>query len=154
MEASKNSFKYSITSGMGIGGVFFALLAAYSLAYWFGSKCILQEDNCHPDVAGQTYTTGNVLTIFYSIVMAGFNFSQLSPALKKITTGKEASRRIFSIIDRQPLISSPPDGRKLSNLVGKIKFENVTFSYPKDPKRTVLDRITMEFDINKTGLIG
>ena len=154
MEASKKSFKYAVMSGLGIGGVFFVLLASYSLGFWYGSRCVLGADNCSRQVAGQKYTTGDVLTIFFSILMAGFNLSQLTPGLKKITEGRQAARRIFAIVDRQPLITNPPNGIKINNLVGKIKFENVTFAYPKDPTRKVFDSINLEFDVNKTGLVG
>jgi len=32
--------------------------------------------------------------------MAGFNFSQLTPALQKIAQGRQAGARIFKTIDR------------------------------------------------------
>jgi hypothetical protein len=32
--------------------------------------------------------------------MAGFNFSQLTPALEKIAQGRQAAARIFEIVDR------------------------------------------------------
>ena len=37
---------------------------------------------------------------------------------------------------------------------GIIRFENVTFCYPKDKERKILKNLTMEFDSNKTGLVG
>jgi hypothetical protein len=42
--------------------------------------------------------------------MAGFNFTQLTPAVKKIAEGRTAAARIYKIIDRQPNIVSPPNG--------------------------------------------
>lgn len=68
---------------MGIGGMFFAMLASYSLGFWFGSNCVEKDSSCLPHASGN-YTAGSVLVIFFSILMAGFNFSQLTPALKKI----------------------------------------------------------------------
>jgi len=38
--------------------------------------------------------------------MGGFNLSQLTPAFKKITQGRVAAKRIFQIIDREPLVKS------------------------------------------------
>lgn len=37
---------------------------------------------------------------------------------------------------------------------GKIKFENVTFAYPKDKSRIIFKNLTLEFDLNRTGLVG
>ena len=52
------------------------------------------------------YTAGDTLVIFFSILMAGFNFSQVTPALKKIAEGRIAAARIYQIIDRVPLIKA------------------------------------------------
>jgi len=41
--------------------------------------------------------------------MAGFNFTQLTPAIKKISEGRIAAARIFKIVDRKPLIASSPN---------------------------------------------
>lgn len=86
--------------------------------------------------------------------MGGFNLSQLTPAFKKIIQGRQAAARIFTVIDREPLIKNPPNGVKIDNLKGKIRFQDVTFSYPKDKMIKVFDNLTMDFDINKTGLVG
>lgn len=139
---------------MGIASIFFVMLASYSLGFWYGSKCILSTNDCPYSVSKQNYTAGDVLVIFFSVVMAGFNLSQLTPAFEKIASGRQAAARIFAIIDREPLIKNPENGIKIENLKGKIKFENVTFSYPKDRMRKVFDKLNIEFDINKTGLVG
>jgi hypothetical protein len=54
--------------------------------------------------------------------MGGFNLSQLTPAFKKISEGRQAAARIFSVIDREPLIKNPPNGIKIQNMQGIIKF--------------------------------
>lgn len=130
------------------------MLLSYSLGFWYGSKCVLGTRDCPRDVARQTYTAGDVLVVFFSVVMGGFNLSQLTPAFKKIAEGRQAAARIFSVIDRQPLITNPPNGIRIPNLKGHIRFQNVTFCYPKDRSRKVLNNLTMDFDINKTGLVG
>jgi hypothetical protein len=61
------------------------MLASYSFGFWYGSKCILNTNDCPSSVAKQTYTAGDVLVVFFSVLMAGFNLSQLTPAFKKIS---------------------------------------------------------------------
>jgi ATP-binding cassette subfamily B (MDR/TAP) protein 1 len=112
-EASKNSFKYSVYAGMGIASIFFVMLASYSLGFWYGSKCILSTKDCPYSVSNQHYTAGDVLVVFFSVVMAGFNLSQLTPAFEKIAKGRQAASRIFAIIDREPLIKNPENGIKI-----------------------------------------
>lgn len=61
------------------------MLAAYSLGLWYGSKCILGAENCPNNVSKQTYSAGNVISVFFSMVKGGFIISQLIPAFKKIS---------------------------------------------------------------------
>jgi ATP-binding cassette subfamily B (MDR/TAP) protein 1 len=80
--------------------------------------------------------------------------SQLSPALKKIGEGQQSAARIFEILDREPKIINPVNGLRPATFTGHIKFENVTFSYPKDKSRTILNNLSIEFHVNNTALVG
>jgi len=94
---TKKALKFGAISGLGIGSMFCVMLMSYSLGFWYGSHCVEVDNVCS---SGQTYTAGDVLVVFFSILMAGFNFSQMTPALKKIAEGRQAAARIFTIIDR------------------------------------------------------
>ena len=153
-EASKNSCKYSVYLGLGLASMFFVMLASYALGFWYGSRCILGTDNCPYDVSGQKYTAGDVIVVFFSVMMAGFNMSMLGPALKKIVEGRQAAVRIFEVIDREPMVRNPSNGVKIANLKGEIKFSNVTFAYPKEKDRKILRNLDLELSINKSGLVG
>lgn len=76
------------------------MLTAYSLGFWFGAHCIDNTERCPSWISRQDYTAGIVLTISFSVIIVGFNMSQLPPSLKKITEGRAAAGRIFAIIDR------------------------------------------------------
>lgn len=52
------------------------------------------------------------------------------------------------------MIKSPENGLKPDRFLGRIKFERVTFAYPKEPTKNVLNDITIEFDVNNTALVG
>lgn len=83
--ASSKSLKYAILMGVGIGAMFFSMLISYSLGFWFGSNCVEGNSSCPPEWnGGNKYTAGTVLVVFFSILMAGFNLSQMTPALQKI----------------------------------------------------------------------
>jgi len=51
--------------------------------------------------------------VVFSIIIVGFNISQLPTALRKITQGRVAAGRIFQIIDREPKVKNPPNGVKI-----------------------------------------
>jgi len=65
---------------MGIGLIFFVMLSAYSLGFWFGSTLVAKGE-VNPD--GSTYSAGEVLVVFFSILTGGFNISQITPCMKK-----------------------------------------------------------------------
>lgn len=83
---------------------------------------MMGTDNCPVETTGERYTAGDVLVVFFSVLMAGFNLTQLGPSMEKIVAGKQAGARIFSVIDREPEIKNAPNAIRLEKIVGKIKF--------------------------------
>jgi ATP-binding cassette subfamily B (MDR/TAP) protein 1 len=144
--------RYAVWSGLGIGFIYFIMLSAYSLGFWFGSKMVaegeLNQDNT-------TYSAGEVLVVFFSILTGGFNISQITPCMKKFAEGQQAAAKIFAVVDREPLIQEDPDGKIIENLRGVIELRNVTFAYPKDPERIILKKVSLVFNANqKNALVG
>jgi ATP-binding cassette subfamily B (MDR/TAP) protein 1 len=154
-KVTKNSTKYGIFIGVGLGSLFGFMLCSYGLGFWYGSHCVQGTDSCPPSLNnGSKYSAGSVLVIFFSILMAGFNFTQLTPAVKKISQGRSAAARIFTIIDRQPLIHSPANAVKPESFKGVFRFEDVTFAYPKDPNRNIVQGLTLEIKSKSTAFVG
>ena len=120
-KASKSVIKFALLSGMAIGFVFFVQYATFSLGFWWGSR-LVEENYANPVSATGFYDAGDVLVVFFSVLMAGFNLSQLSPAFEKIVQGRQAAARIFATIDREPLIKSPENGLKPERIDGVIRF--------------------------------
>jgi ATP-binding cassette subfamily B (MDR/TAP) protein 1 len=87
-------------------------------------------------------------------MMLGFNISQSTPSLKKIAEGRQAAARIFEIIDRVPKIKNPANPIRPTGFKGVIKFENVTFSYPKEPTKKILENFSVEFNNHSSALVG
>lgn len=121
-KASSKSFKYLAYSSIGFASLNFVMLLSYSLGFWYGSKCVLGTKDCPYDVSKKVYTSGDVLVVFFSVVLGGFYLTQLTPALKKVTEGKLAAARIFSVIDRVPTITNPPNGLIIVGSEGRIRF--------------------------------
>jgi ABC-type multidrug transport system fused ATPase/permease subunit len=120
------------------------MFASYGLGLWFGSNCIEDTIICPSYLnRGNKYQAGDVLTIFFIVLIIGFNFTQLTPSLKKISEGKSAAARIFKIIDRNPLIISPANAIKPTTFNLVFKFEDVTFAYPKDKSKNILEKLTL-----------
>ena len=103
---------------------------------------------------GSTYKAGDVLIIFFSVLMAGFNLSQLTPAIKKVAEGKIAASRIFKIIDRRPEIRSPEKGIVPATFEGVFQFTNVTFAYPKDKSKIILNNMSLTINTKSSAFVG
>jgi ATP-binding cassette subfamily B (MDR/TAP) protein 1 len=104
---TQKSIKFGAMLGVGMGTMFFAINASYSLGFWYGSHCVEGSGLCPPRLnGGSPYQAGDTLIIFFCTLMSGFYLSQLSPSMKKIAEGRVAAFRIFAIIDREPLIRS------------------------------------------------
>lgn len=127
------------------------MMASYALGFWYGSTLI--SGNELNTIA--KYTAGEVLIVFFSIIMGGFNISQLSPCMKAFAEGQQAAAKIYAVLDRNPSIVDDDVGLKLPNLKGDIELRNVTFAYPKDPKRLILNDVSLKFNANqKNALVG
>lgn len=130
-------------------------MASYALGFWFGSTCVEGTDSCPPRMnGGEKYDAGKVLIVFFSVLMGGFNLTQLTPAFKKITEGRVAAVRIFKIIDRKPAIQSPENAIIPKQFKGVFKFEGVTFAYPKDKSKKILNNLTLQINTKFSAFVG
>lgn len=70
--------------------------------------------------------------------------------------GTVAATRVFEVIDRVPAIDPySAEGRRLSNVRGKIEFRGVHFSYPSRPTIQILQSLNLTLPASKTlALVG
>jgi len=146
--------KFGVYSGVAMGGVFLTLFGMYALGFFIGS--IFIDNKVTNPVTDAAYTGGDVLAVFFSIVMAGFTFAQVAPAVKSFAIARAAGAKAFKIIDRKSQITiDNKKGVRLSNIEGNIEFKNVTFAYPLKKERVILDGISFKIKKNeKTALVG
>lgn len=146
--------KFGVFSGLALGLMNFAMLAMHALGFYIGS--IFVDKRVKNLVTGNPYTGGDVLTVFLSITMAAFTFSQAAPAVKFFAIAKAAGAKAFKIIDRKSQIEID-DGRgaRLEKIEGNIDFKNVKFAYPLKPDRVILNEISFCIKKNeKTAFVG
>jgi ATP-binding cassette subfamily B (MDR/TAP) protein 1 len=75
--------KYGLLVSIGLGSTFFFMFMDYALAFYYGAKLV--GDKTYNDNTGENYKVGDVMTIFFSILIGGFALGQASPSLKAIT---------------------------------------------------------------------
>nr|ODN89989.1 ATP-binding cassette, subfamily B (MDR/TAP), member 1 [Cryptococcus depauperatus CBS 7841] len=138
--------KGSIIEGYGLGIMFFAIYAAYALAFHYGGILVSQ---------GRA-DSGTVINVFMSILIGSFSMAMLAPEMTAITKARGAAAKLFSTIDRVPTIdSASKEGLKPDTVHGTISFEGVDFHYPSRPGVTILENFTTTFEAGKTfALVG
>ncbi len=152
--ANKITLKYGILVGFAIGFIYFVMLSNYGLAYWFGSITI--EERWYNEVTGSTYDVGNVITVFFCVMMGSMFLAQLAPPLKAFTAAKQAAANVFNTIDRIPKILIDDKSKKIvKQLEGDIEFKDIEFAYPTRETVKVLKKISFKIEKNKkTAFVG
>jgi ATP-binding cassette, subfamily B, bacterial MsbA len=87
--------------------------------------------------------------LFAQIIQPAKSFSNGITSMQK---GIASARRIFEIIDTQPVIKSKPNAIELKSFENEIQFNNVSFAYDTEP---VLKNINLKIEKGKMlALVG
>jgi len=83
------------------------------------------------------------LTIFLSYLKDLYGpIQSISANLAEISSSRAGLARVFAILDIQPDIRDAADARPLTDVAGRVRFENVTFGY--DAARPVLRGLDLD----------
>jgi len=153
-EAKKRVLRFFYFSGLAIGFQMAVNMSANALGYWYGSKLIY--DRTINSVTGEPYTAGDVLSVFFSILIGASSIGQIAPCIATFAEAKAAAADAFKIIDRKSKIDiENPAGLKPATIEGNIQFKNVTFAYPTKPEKIILNGVSFEIRKNeKTAFVG
>ncbi|XP_032499213.1 ATP-dependent translocase ABCB1 isoform X4 [Phocoena sinus] len=145
-EAKRIGIKKAITANISIGAAFLLIYASYALAFWYGTSLVLSEE----------YSVGQVLTVFFSVLIGAFSVGQASPSIEAFANARGAAYEIFKIIDNKPSIDSySKNGRKPDNIKGNLEFRNVHFNYPSRNEVKILKGLNLKVESGQTvALVG
>uniref|UniRef100_A0A8C3JVM9 Bile salt export pump n=1 Tax=Calidris pygmaea TaxID=425635 RepID=A0A8C3JVM9_9CHAR len=140
--AQRWGIRKGIIMGLFTGYMWLIIFLCYALAFWYGSKLVLEEEE---------YSPGTLLQVFFGVLVGALNLGQASPCLEAFATGRGAAANIFETIDKKPVIDCmSEDGYKLDKVRGEIEFHNVTFHYPSRPDVKILDNLNMVIKAGET----
>ncbi|EGD72703.1 ATP-binding cassette transporter subfamily B member 1 [Salpingoeca rosetta] len=144
--ARKAGERGGLIQGCGMGFTFMMIYLTYAVTFWFGSYLVGEGD----------LTAGQVLTVFFSVIIAATSIGQATPNIKVMAAGRGAARAIFDIIDRPSEIDSlSEEGTVPSKLTGHIRFKDVDFTYPTRPDEQILHKLNIEVKPQETvALVG
>ncbi|KAG8432404.1 hypothetical protein GDO86_016883, partial [Hymenochirus boettgeri] len=101
------------------------IFLCYALAFWYGSKLVIETKELSP---------GSLLQVFFGILVAAINLGQASPCLEAFASGRAAATVIYETIEQIPVIDCmSEEGHRLDNVKGELQFHNVNFCYPSRP---------------------
>jgi len=77
-------------------------------------------------------TAGEIFTIFSAVLFGGFALGSCVPSMTKVLMARASAALVFEIIDAMPesIDAYSKAGLKLNRVVGRIQFQNLSFSYP------------------------
>ncbi|KAB5558371.1 P-loop containing nucleoside triphosphate hydrolase protein [Coniochaeta sp. 2T2.1] len=129
-----------------IAGMMLILYLNYGLAFWQGSRYLVDE----------VIPLSKVLIIMMSIMIGAFSISNVAPNVQSFTAALGAAAKIYNTIDRvSPLDPATDDGGKIENLVGEIRLENIKHIYPSRPDVVVMEDVSLTIPAGKTtALVG
>ncbi|KAG7227548.1 hypothetical protein INR49_005363 [Caranx melampygus] len=142
VEAQTWGVKKGTIIGVFQGYLWCIIFLCYALAFWYGSKLVIETKELSP---------GSLIQVFFGVLMAAINLGQASPCLEAFASGRAAAKTIFDTIDREPEIDCfSEQGHKLDRVKGDIEFHNVTFFYPSRPEVTILNDLSMQVKAGET----
>ncbi|XP_062862718.1 bile salt export pump [Trichomycterus rosablanca] len=134
-EAQSWGVKKGMIIGVFQGYLWCIIFLCYALAFWYGSKLVIDTKELTP---------GTLIQVFFGVLMGAMNLGQASPCLEAFASGRAAAKSIFDTIDREPEIDCfSEEGHKLEKVKGDIKFHSVGFNYPSRPEVKILDDLDL-----------
>ena len=152
--ANKIGVRLVVVQGLAFSIVFGGFYGALTVALWYGCNDVITKGAHDPSyVASQTPRIVIFLQMAIAMVMG---LGWIIGGLPEVAKAVGASKKLFEILDRQPLVNYRGGKRmKKDNLRGNIVLEDVTFVYPTRPDKVVLEHFHLSIREGETvALVG
>jgi ATP-binding cassette subfamily B (MDR/TAP) protein 1 len=145
-KAEKSGLKAKFTTAGMLAMMMMILFLNYALAFWQGSKFIIDGD----------VELSRVITVMMAVMIGAFNLGQIAPHIQAFVTAVAASAKIYNTIDRvSPLDPTDDLGEIPDSAVGAIRLEHVKHIYPSRPEVVVMKDVSLDIPAGKTtALVG
>ncbi len=121
-----------------------ALLTAVGFALVFGGITLVLWMGAHAMLKNEM-TGGQLLQFLTYAVLVGSSAAALTEMWGEIQRAAGAMERLSELLAATPAIAAPADPVKLpKRVLGRIRFDRVTFRYPSRPDSAALDEFDLE----------
>jgi ATP-binding cassette subfamily B protein len=107
---------------------------------WFGGQRVLSD----------TLTTGQVVAFINYLLSATFPLLLMGMVVGILPAAQASVGRILEVLDSIPEVQNRPDARTLSNVRGRVAFEDVCFSYSQQCDEPVLNEVNLVAEPGET----
>ena len=98
-------------------------------------------------------TAGDITAFLSYLWMLIWPIRSMAWVIGMFQRGIAGSQRVFEILDERRRIFSAPESRPLERITGRVRFDDVSFSYDSGEK--VLDHFTLDIEPGETiGVLG
>ncbi|KAI8320975.1 hypothetical protein GQ54DRAFT_298296 [Martensiomyces pterosporus] len=126
--------KEAFASGLFFGGNGLAGNLAILAFLGFGGRMVMRGE----------ISIGDMTSVMLYSAYVGSALSGLSSFYSEVMKGVGAGSRLFYLLDRTPSVDPNPDGIRIKDFAGNIKFEDVDFHYPTRPDVQVFQKLSFE----------
>ncbi len=102
------------------------------------------------EVIGGRFSVGDVLAFANYLLTAIMPLLFLAMMASQLSAANASAQRIYEIIDSEPLVKNKPEAKQLTNVKGRVAFEDVSFSYSGDLNEPVLQNINLVTEPGQT----
>lgn len=88
---------------------------------WFGGKLAIAGD----------FTVGEIVASINYMAYSLFPMMMLGGMIGPLSAADASAARIWEVLDSTPEVQNRPQARALPDVIGRVAFENVTFSYSR-----------------------
>ena len=99
--------------------MFFLVNLSVVAVVWFGGVSTIQGD----------FTVGQLVASVNYMLYALFPMMMLGMMVMPISSASASAGRIWEVLDSEPEVEPPSEGQRLSEISGRVVFEDVCFSY-------------------------
>jgi ATP-binding cassette subfamily B (MDR/TAP) protein 1 len=151
----KSGLRVGLYTGITMGFLFFIVFASYTLAVWYGSILISNQE--YNPVTHAVFKVGDILIVLFTVVFGSFSIGQAAPNISAISQACSEAWEFFELRKRKPLMDLSKSTKKpeKETIIGEITFKNVSFTYPKTPNIKLFHDLNMKIEPNKiTAIVG
>ena len=146
MDTTTAERKQGFLGGLSVGFSQFMMFAIYGFIFWYGGKCVNKGE----------FTFDELFKSLMAIMFSAMGLAQSAAFMGDMGAAKEASAKLFDIVDRLPTIdTNTAKGDHPSNVDGHIEAKELVFHYPTRPDQTILDGYNLNVKAGSTvALVG